>query len=161
MASLIQPEKQTYIFTTFLTEFRQKIVKRSLFTLLFYVNLFGFFFMFQWALNTNATFIIILLSILLYEVIIGLTYYLGLSALFTIDENQTMLSIVVIAMHQNLWRNMQLMSPVILMLFAFFYLHPATSIFLVSVVIALQLTILKKAFQKNDPLANEDSNEIY
>lgn len=156
MASLSQPKKQTYIFPTFITEFKQKIVKRILFTLLFYVDLFGFFVLFQIAINRNITVLIIALSILLYECVIGMIYYLGLNALFVLKPGQSLISIVFLAMHQNIWRNLQLLSPLFIMVFAFFYVHPTTVIFLLSGVVWLQLVILKKAFLKTDQLIDEE-----
>lgn len=156
MASLSQPKKQTYIFTTFMTEFKQKIVKRMLFTMLFFVNILGIFVLFQWAIVENMTFLLVILIFLVYEFSMGIMYYLGLNALFSLDPDQSLLSIVFIAMHQNLWRNLQLISPVLIMVFAFFYVHPASVIFLLSAVIWLQLVILKKAFLKTDQLNDEE-----
>jgi uncharacterized membrane protein YesL len=156
MASLSQPKKQTYVFTIFMAEFKQKIVKRMLFSLLFLVNVFGIFVLFQWAIAENMTLVLVILIFLVYEFSMGLMYYLGLNALFSLDPDQSLLSIVFIAMHQNLWRNLQLISPVFIMVFAFFYVHPASVIFLLSAVIWLQLVILKKAFLKPDQLIDEE-----
>jgi len=42
------------------------------------------------------------------------------------------------------------------MVFAFFYVHPTTVIFLFSGVVWLQLVILKKAFLKTEQLIDEE-----
>ena len=148
LASLSNIKKQTYILSTFFDEFKRQVFKRMLLSLLFIIDIFGLIIAFQYAIQNNRLWLIVLLCIISYEIIIGVIYTLGVFTLFEIKKDQSYITVIFILMHQNLWRNIQLLAPIIILLFGFFYVHPTTIFFTISVCIWLQLVILKRSLIK-------------
>ena len=151
LASLSNIKKQTYILSTFFDEFKRQVFKRMLISLLFIIDIFGLIIAFQYAIQNNRLWLIVLLCIISYEIIIGVIYTLGVFTLFEIKKDQSYIAVIFILMHQNLWRNIQLLAPIIILLFGFFYVHPTTIFFTISVCIWLQLVILKRSLIKISP----------
>ena len=151
LASLSNIKKQTYILSTFFDEFKRQVFKRMLISLLFIIDIFGLIIAFQYAIQNNRLWLIVLLCIISYEIIIGVIYTLGVFTLFEIKKDQSYITVIFILMHQNLWRNIQLLAPIIILLFGFFYVHPTTIFFTISVCIWLQLVILKRSLIKISP----------
>lgn len=148
LASLSNIKKQTYILSTFFDEFKHQVFKRMLISLLFIIDIFGLIIAFQYAIQNNRLWLIVLLCIISYEIIIGVIYTLGVFTLFEIKKDQSYITVIFILMHQNLWRNIQLLAPIIILIFGFFYVHPTTIFFTISVCIWLQLVILKRSLIK-------------
>ena len=148
LASLSNIKKQTYILSTFFDEFKRQVFKRMLISLLFIIDIFGLIIAFQYAIQNNRLWLIVLLCIISYEIIIGVIYTLGVFTLFEIKKDQSYITVIFILMHQNLWRNIQLLAPIIILIFGFFYVHPTTIFFTISVCIWLQLVILKRSLIK-------------
>lgn len=148
LASLSNIKKQTYILSTFFDEFKRQVFKRMLLSLLFIIDIFGLIIAFQYAIQNNRLWLIVLLCIISYEIIIGVIYTLGVFTLFEIKKDQSYITVIFILMHQNLWRNIQLLAPIIILIFGFFYVHPTTIFFTISVCIWLQLVILKRSLIK-------------
>ena len=148
LASLSNIKKQTYILSTFFDEFKHQVFKRMLLSLLFIIDIFGLIIAFQYAIQNNRLWLIVLLCIISYEIIIGVIYTLGVFTLFEIKKDQSYITVIFILMHQNLWRNIQLLAPIIILIFGFFYVHPTTIFFTISVCIWLQLVILKRSLIK-------------
>lgn len=151
LASLSNIKKQTYILSTFFDEFKRQVFKRMMISLLFIIDIFGLIIAFQYAIQNNRLWLIVLLCIISYEIIIGVIYTLGVFTLFEIKKDQSYITVIFILMHQNLWRNIQLLAPIIILLFGFFYVHPTTIFFTISVCIWLQLVILKRSLIKISP----------
>ena len=148
LASLSNIKKQTYILSTFFDEFKHQVFKRMLISLLFIIDIFGLIIAFQYAIQNNRLWLIVLLCIISYEIIIGVIYTLGVFTLFEIKKDQSYITVIFILMHQNLWRNIQLLAPIIILIFGFFYVHPTTIFFTISMCIWLQLVILKRSLIK-------------
>ena len=148
ISSLSNIKKQTYVIHTFIDEFKRHFFKRVLISVMVVIDVFGLFIAFQYAIQRNITWLIILLIVITYEFLIGTIYSLGVITLFIIKNDQSFIVIIFILMHQNIWRNIQLLAPVIVLIFAFFYIHPTTIFFTISLCIWLQLVILKKSLVK-------------
>lgn len=148
ISSLSNLKKQTYVVHTFLDEFKRHFFRRVLISGMVIIDVFGIVIAFQFAIVQNITWLIILLIVISYEFLIGMIYSLGITTLFKIKEDQSFIAIILILMHQNIWRNFQLLAPVIVLVFAFFYVHPTTIFFTISICIWLQLVILKKSLVK-------------
>lgn len=148
ISSLSNIKKQTYVMHTFIDEFKRHFFRRVMISVMVVIDVFGIVIAFQYAIERNIIWLIILLIVITYEFFIGMIYSLGVTTLFKIKKDQSFIAIIFILMHQNIWRNIQLVAPVIVLVFAFFYVHPTTIFFTVSLCIWLQLVILKKSLVK-------------
>lgn len=106
----------------------------------------GLFMLWNYVLSNDMIVGIILVMVYGYEFSLFMMYGLGFNTLFITPTVSMMLRNVFLAMHKNLWLNIQLLSPVFIAVLAFLYVHPATILITVVLTVQLQLVLLKRHF---------------
>lgn len=106
----------------------------------------GLFMLWNYVLSNDMIVGIILVMVYGYEFSLFMMYWLGFNTLFITPTVSMMLRNVFLAMHKNLWLNIQLLSPVFIAVLAFLYVHPATILITVVLTVQLQLVLLKRHF---------------
>ena len=147
IAKVSRNEEKTYVIQAYFLSMKSHIVMKTILGIVVMLYVLGLFFLYQYALQLNIQWLMIFIWIIIYEGALGIIYSLGLSALFLTKDYKTMIRNVLIAMHTNPWRNIQLLSPVIIAVLAWFYVHPMTLIVTFGVAVWLHVVILKRAFK--------------
>lgn len=146
IAKLSKHEEKTYVIQAYILSMKSRILIKTILGIFVLIYTIGLFFLYQYALQLNIQWLMVLIWVIVYEGILGIIYSLGLSSLFITNDFKTMIKNVFIAMHTNPWRNIQLLSPILLIVLAWFYVHPMTLIVTFGVAVWLHVVILKRAF---------------
>ena len=147
IAKVSRNEEKTYVLQAYFLSMKTHILAKTLMGLVITCYAIGIFFLYQYALQLNIQWLMLFIWVIIYEGTLGIIYSLGLSALFIARDHKTMARNILIAMHLNPWRNIQLLSPVILAVLAWFYVHPMSILITFGLMVWLHVVILKRAFK--------------
>ena len=145
---LLDRKKHVPIIETFVKAYLRTLRFSVLLTLLVMGNIFGLFLLWQQVLANNQLIGIILVMVYGYEFAMFIFYWLGFNALYLTPTVTMMGRNVFLAMHKNMWLNIQLLSPVLISVLAFLYVHPATVFITVVLTVQLHLVLLKRHFEE-------------
>ena len=143
---LLDRDKHVSIFQLFIKTYVRHLRLSLGISTLFVGNLIGVVLIWQQINTTGFGLGVVLFFVYVYEFILVITYGFGFYTLFTAPSHAIMLRNILIAMHKNLWVNVQLLSPVVLAGMIFFYGHPAFIFLTVPLTVQLQLIILKRNY---------------
>ena len=143
---LLDSNRHVSIFQQFTKTYMRHLRLSLGISIIFIGNLIGLVLIWQQINTTGFGLGVVLFFVYVYEFILLIIYSFGFNTLFTASSHTIMFRNILIAMHKNLWVNVQLLSPVVIAGMIFFYVHPAFIFLTVPLTVQLQLIILRRHY---------------
>ncbi|PKK87844.1 MAG: hypothetical protein CVV62_02525 [Tenericutes bacterium HGW-Tenericutes-7] len=143
---LLKKSEPTNVFHTFYKSFKENFVVSTLVWLTLVLLGFCLFMMYNYALHTDAPFLIVLAIVGGYQILIFTIYFFPVLAIFETKNVKQLIKNVLYLSNKNLWTNFKLLGSLAFVVLGIVFIHEMLILVLIGVYGVLISFHLKKVF---------------
>lgn len=123
MFQIMKKHEPTNVLQLFIQSFKENFLLSTLVWLVFITLSIPLFFMYQFALNNQITWLLILAIVSSYQVVLFFIFVFPTIALFETKQKRTLIKNVLLLQNRNLWTNFKLLGSLLFVILLILYVH--------------------------------------